>query len=86
MSYDERHLAELLRLLPPAPEALVARAMELPMHFDDDAGAFDADDGDDSDGTDTPGYHDDHMTPHDLDPGDDVFDNDDDDDSPDDWG
>jgi hypothetical protein len=85
MSYDDRQLEELLRLLRPAPEALVARVKELPLHFDEDPDALgdDADDGEA--GPDTP--PDDHhaLPPDDLDAYPDGLD--DDDDSPDgDWG
>jgi hypothetical protein len=33
MSFDENRLGELLRMLPPVPAELVARAQQLPAHF-----------------------------------------------------
>jgi hypothetical protein len=85
VSYDERQLGELLRLLRPAPEALVERAKELPLHFDDvDDGWDDADDDGDSGGT--PPYGDDSPSPEHPDPDHDNLLDDDDDSPGDEWG
>jgi hypothetical protein len=85
MSYDERDLGELLRMLPPAPQRLVSLVQELPQHFADEMDAVVGDDHDD-DGSDTPTIdHHDDPPPHDIDVDPDQFD--DDDSSPDDgWG
>lgn len=85
MSFDERQLGELLRMLRPVPDELIARAKELPLHFGEELGG-DEDPGDDAnaDTSDAPHYEDDPPLPDDPDPDADVFGGDD---SPDDgWG
>jgi hypothetical protein len=77
VSYDERQLGELLRLLPAVPEHLLARAKELPQHFGDEADA-DAGGDDRDDETDAPRFHeDDAAPPPETDAGGDAFQEDD---------
>ena len=62
MSYDERQLGELLRLLPAVPDQLLARAKELPLHFGDEADA-DAGAEDRGDDADAPRFDEDDAAP-----------------------
>jgi hypothetical protein len=72
MTYDDRELGELLRLLPAAPEHLVARAKELPLHFGEDFGEEGAAGDDHEPGT-APHHDDEPQPPFERDAGVDPF-------------